>query len=580
MTNMLALRFARYAPSALLIVVASAIVLVCLPLSAAKPGARDSGARRSTTAAGVGDADPTIAFVNAQMRQVWEDYGFTPSPRATDGKWCRRVYLDVLGRIPSVEELDSFVEDKSSDKHARLVDRLLSDEYADEYARNWTTVWTKILIGSAGSDTRSPVNRQGMQQYLRQAFQQNKSYDRLVWELISARGTSKPGLPGFNGAVNFLADKLEEGGVQATAKTSQIFMGVRMQCTQCHDHPFNNWKQNQFWEMNSFFRQTVALRRFAEGRDIAHIDMDNQDFQGPSQQPEEAEVYYELRNGVLQAAYPVFTDMDGTRTALGRSGFLDEVNRRDELAKLVINSGYLPVAMVNRSWAHFLGYGFTKPFDDLGPHNPPTQPELLQKLADQFQASGYDIKQLIRWITLSEPYRLSSKFNSTNEDDDPQLGNPPVFSRFYPRQIQAEQLYESLLVATEAHKTRGDYEQQEAAKRQWLDQFVIAFGTDENDETSTFNGTIPQILMMMNGDLIKRATSTEQGGFLQRVASDRKTTPTKKIQLLFKAALAREATSTERRAANSTLAGRENMVQALQDVWWVLLNTNEFILNH
>ncbi|MDH3716594.1 MAG: DUF1549 and DUF1553 domain-containing protein [Planctomycetota bacterium] len=572
---MLALRFARHAPSAPMILLASAMVLVCLPLSAAKPDDKDSGAPP-----GVGYSDRTIAFMDAQMRQGWEDYGFTPSARASDGKWCRRVYLDVLGRIPSVEELDLFVQDKSSDKHARLVDRLLSDEYAEEYARNWTTIWTKILIGSAGNDRRSPVNRQGMQQYLRQSFLQNKPYDRMVWELINARGTSKPGLQGFNGAVNFLADKLEEGGVQATAKTSQVFMGIRMQCTQCHDHPFNNWKQNQFWEMNSFYRQTVSLRRFGEGRDIAHIDLDNQDFQGPSQQPEEAEVYYELRNGVLQAAYPVFTDMDGTRTALGRSGFVDEINRRAELAKLVINSGYLPVAMVNRTWAHFLGYGFTKPFDDLGPHNPPTQPELLQKLADQFQASGYDIKQLIRWITLSQPYRLSSKFNSTNEDDDPQLGNPPVFSRFYPRQMQAEQLYESLLVATEAHKTRGDYEQQEAAKRKWLDQFVIAFGTDENDETSTFNGTIPQILMMMNGDLMKRATSTEQGGFLQRVASDPKTTPTKKIQLLFKAALARQATSAERKAANSTLAGRENMVQALQDVWWVLLNTNEFILNH
>ncbi len=146
--------------------------------------------------------------------------------------------------------------------------------------------------------------------------------------------------------------------------------------------------------------------------------------------------------------------------------------------------------------------------------------------------------------------------------------------------MQAEQLYESLLVATDAHKTRGDDAAQAAAKKQWLDQFVIAFGTDENDETSTFNGTIPQILMMMNGDLIQRATSTQPGGFLQRVASDPKTNPRQKIQLLFKAALAREATSTERKAANTTLAGRANMVEALQDVWWVLLNTNEFILNH
>ncbi|NIL96909.1 MAG: DUF1549 domain-containing protein [Planctomycetales bacterium] len=556
--------------------------LVAVPLlSAAKPNGKDAAALRQRPDAAAAYFEPTVAFINKQLRQNWADYGFKPSDRASDGKWCRRVYLDVLGRIPSVAELDAFLDDRRADKRIRLVDRLLSDQYATEYARHWTTIWTNILIGrSGGNDAESPVSRQGMQHYLRESFRQNKSYDQMVSELISARGTNKPDQPGFNGAVNFLAGKLAEDGVQATAQTSQLFLGVRVQCTQCHDHPFNNWKQNQFWEMNSFFRQTVALRRFGNGQDIAYIDLDNEDYEGPSRAPEEAEVYYELRNGVLQAAYPVFTDIDGARTELDRSGFLDDVNRRSELARLVVDSGYLPVAMVNRMWAHFFSYGFTKPFDDLGPHNPPTQPELLEKLAEEFRNGGYDIKQLIRWITLSEPYQLSSRFNKTNQDDDPQRGNPPAFSRFYPRQMQAEQLYESLLVATEAHKTRGAYEQQEEAKRMWLAQFVIAFGTDENDETSTFNGTIPQILMMMNGDLIRRATSTDQGGFLQRVASDPATKPTAKIQLLFRSALAREATKTERNAANTTLARRTNIVEALQDVWWVLLNSNEFILNH
>ncbi|MFP6693182.1 MAG: DUF1553 domain-containing protein, partial [Pirellulales bacterium] len=205
--------------------------------------------------------------------------------------------------------------------------------------------------------------------------------------------------------------------------------------------------------------------------------------------------------------------------------------------------------------------------------------ELLDKLAADFRANGFEIKDLIRWITLSEAYSLSSKFNSGNREDDPTLGNQPMFSRFSPRQMRAEELYESLLVATEAHKTRGSYEEQEAAKQKWLGQFIIAFGTDENDEASTFDGTIPQILMMFNGEMVKKATSTETGSFLHRVSLER-TSSTEKVNKLFKAALARPATASERQWANIALRGRSNVVEALQDMWWVLLNTNEFILNH
>ena len=123
--------------------------------------------------------------------------------------------------------------------------------------RNWTTIWTNLLIGrTGGMERRSLVDRAGMQQYLREAFQYNKPYDELAQELITATGSCRPGDEDFNGAANFLVDKMDEGGVQATAKTSQIFLGMAVQCTQCHNHPFNEYKQNQFWELNAFFRQT------------------------------------------------------------------------------------------------------------------------------------------------------------------------------------------------------------------------------------------------------------------------------------------------------------------------------------
>ena len=523
---------------------------------------------------------PQIALVNEQIRQGWEAAELTPSGLATDAEWCRRLFLDVIGRVPTVAELNRFEADKSPNKKQSLVNQLLSEdgEYVEEYARNGTILWTNVLIGrTGGTEDRSLINRAGLQQALRRAFQRNMPYDKFVYELVSATGSSKPGEEDFNGFTNFLAGNLTEDGIEATAKTAQIFLGVQVRCTQCHNHPFNEWKQNQFWEFNAFFRQTRALRRFEQGtRDINFVELANQDFPGEDGNAQEAALFYELRNGLTKVAYPVF--FDGAE--LDKSGYLSQVNRREELAKWMIKSDYLGKSIVNRMWAHFLGYGFTKPIDDMGPHNTPTHPELLDRLAKDIQQHSYDLKELTRWIVLSEPYSLSSRFNAKNKKDDPSLGEKPMFSHFYLRQMRAEELYQSLLTATEAHNTVSA-EEQERQKREWLGQFVTAFGTDDNEETTTFNGTIPQTLMMMNGDLIKKATDIKSGSFLQRVAANSKLNGRAKIDYLYRAALARSPSATERSLADQLATLRKgNPVAALQDVWWAVLNSNEFILNH
>jgi hypothetical protein len=533
------------------------------------------------SASATSDAE-VISHINELIRKGWKDAEVSPSPEATENEWCRRLYLDVLGRIPSVSELQSFVADRSKTKKQALVNRLIeSDEYVEEYARNWMTIWTNILIGRPKNDqaeARDLVDRDGMQQYLRRNFLTNKPYDKMVFDLVSATGSNKPGEEGYNGAVNFMLDNLQENATTATAKTARYFLGLQVQCTQCHNHPFNDWKQDQFWGMNAFFRQTKPFRT-TQGREVVAVRLLNEDFAGEGGNPREAEIYYELRNGILQVAYPTF--VDGTK--INPSGYVDEVNRRLELAKLIVNSEYLGKAIVNRMWGHFLGYGFTKPIDDLGPHNPASHPDLLEYLAKQFVGHGHDLRRLIRWITLSEPYALSSRFGgkvAKNKQDDPTLGNKPLFSHFYVRQMQAEQLYESLLVATEAHKTKGNFQEQEKTKGDWLRQFTIAFGTDEGDETTTFNGTIPQTLMMMNGDLIKKATSLDKGGFLYKmITGDMK--PHARIDYLYLAALGRKPSKQEMSIANQLLAARGgDPAAAMQDVWWAVLNTNEFILNH
>lgn len=537
---------------------------------------------------------PEVALINEAIRNGWTDHNLAPSKPATDGEWCRRVYLDLIGRIPTVDELNSYLTDRQRDKRLRLVNRLLGEEYTEEYTSNWTTIWTNILIGrTGGRERRSLTDREGMEQYLREAFRYNKPYDELARELITATGSCRPGDEDFNGAANFLADKMGENprdpvqaGVQATAKTSQIFLGMATQCTQCHNHPFNEYKQNQFWELNAFFRQTrVEILEDGEREFVGRVV--NRDFRGEGGDPNKAEIYYELRNGKLKVAYPVF--VDGTSLAslyaergedFGDRGYLRDINRREELAKLILASRQFDQAIVNRIWAHFLGYGFTKPIDDIGPHNPPSHPELLDRLGAAFREAGFDLKKLMRWIVLSEPYHLSSRITGRNQSDDPALGVRPMFSRFYLRQMEAEQLYESLLVATAADNTVSR-ERANQMRDRWLRQFVTAFGTDEGDEATTFNGSIPQALTLMNGELIRRATGNQPGSMLYRVAHDPKMDNAAKIRYLYLAALARMPSRQELSISNELLLARGgNVGAALQDIWWALLNTNEFILNH
>ena len=194
-------------------------------------------------------------------------------------------------------------------------------------------------------------------------------------------------------------------------------------------------------------------------------------------------------------------------------------------------------------------------------------------------SSSYDLKQLITWITLSRPYGLAAVLGSDNQVDDPCIGEMPKFSRFYLRQMSAEQLYQSLVTATDA-SAAGSYEQQEAQRRKWLQQFVVAFGTDEGDEATTFNGSIPQALMLFNGELTKQATSDAKGGFIDRVAGVGDSWQDS-LNELFMAGLARRPSKNEVAIASRLLYARGGQEkEMLQDMWWAVLNSNEFIMQH
>ena len=551
------------------------MALLVAPGSGRAAGAKKSTARKPTVrrrgvpavavpkAALTGSAREIVDYTNTQMRQGWTDNEVKPSAVAGDAEWVRRVHLDLVGAIPPLETVEAFLKDRDPAKRTKLIDDLLDNP---GYVRNWTTIWSNLLIGR---QTPRRVSRTGMRKFLREAFAKNRPWDKIVFDLVSAEGHFER-----NGAVNYLLAQMtmRDEGVQATAKTTRLFMGIQVQCTQCHNHPFNDWKQNQFWEFNNFFRQArrVDHRRYdpKSGRMVDdYSELVFTDFN--------EKVFFEQRAGTLQMVEPRFFE---TRVDAKPSTDL-----RKELAKLMVagDNSLISRAMVNRMWGHFFGYGFTKPLDDMGPHNPSTHPELLDRLSREFVKAGYDIKQLARWICNSEPYHLTSQVGAGNVVDNPGAGEAPLFSHMYLKGMEAEQLYDSLIVATGAHKAGGSgWEESEQQRRTWLRQFVIAFGTDENDEATTFNGTIPQALMMMNGELVEKATSAERGSFLNKILSGAGT-DVSRVRRLFLSTLTREPSRRELAAAQQLLMeNRNSPITAYQDLYWALLNSNEFISNH
>jgi len=515
--------------------------------------------------------------INRRLRQRWEAAGVRPAPPADDAHWCRRAYVRLLGRIPTVEELQRFLARPAPTRKSDLVEELLgSGAHGAEFARNWAGIWTNALIGrTGGMQADELARREGLEQYLREALERNEPFDRVARELIAAQGSATPGTADHNGAVNFLLANAGDRQVQATARTCRVFLGMQLHCAQCHNHPFNDWTQQQFWELNAFFRQVQTGHDRQRG--TAYLIDGDFAGEGSTPSPDEAEVYFEQRNGELKIAYPVF--LDGTR--LPPTGRVAEVNRRTELARLVTESSFFRRAVVNRLWGQVLGFGLTRPVDDMGPHNPPSHAELLDGLADQFAAHGYDLRRLHRWIVLSDAFGLSSEVTDANRGDDPeQEGARPLFARYYTRQLQAEEVYQSLQLLAESRRNPLAAPGAAEDRSTWLAQFSIAMNNDEREETSLFNGSLRQTLTLMNGDLMRRVTRTTEGSLLQRVA-DSGMSPAQQVEHLFQAAVARPPTPRELEAARRLLA-RPGVAprDALQDIWWALLNSNEFLLDH
>jgi len=461
-----------------------------------------------------------------------------PAPLATDGEFIRRAYLDLVGNIPTVAQTRAYLESDAPDKRQQLIAQLLkSPAHPTHLANTW-----RALVLEPSDDPQRLQNEQGLQRWLRGKFSQNVRYDRLVEEFLTAtQGSDGPGY--FYAVQNLKPEML-------ASETSRIFLGLQLECAQCHDHPFDRWKQHDFWALAAFFAQlerpandnNVGLGRFdIVDRNVGEVTI-----------PETDEV-----------VPPAFPGSDASYASFGGT-------RRQQLAIWMVSrdNPYMPRRAVNWAWAHLMGRGIVHPADDMSPQNLPSHPQLLDELTDYFIQSGFDLRLLLQTIALTDTYARSSEAVSDSE------APPELFARMAVKSLTPEQLYDALLKVGLLHSDRV------ASQGSRREQFVARMRTAGKDRT-TFDTGMPQALAVMNGPPVSTATSPETSGLLQALSAPF-LSDEQRLNVLFLAAYSRSPQPDELARYQKFLqeADPDQQSAALGDVLWVLANSAEFMLNH
>jgi hypothetical protein len=532
--------------------------------------------------------DQVVSLINADLQKHWQDNSVAPSPVAGADEWLRRAYLTFAGRIPTLEESTAFAQQPADDRRELVIDDLLTSRWRSE---NLSRIWTNLLVGRT---SRAGVNRDSLSLFLEEQFQENRPWIDTVGELITAEGRNDQ-----NGAANFLLAHLNNQATPATAVTARLFLGEQLQCVQCHDHPFaKGISQRDYWALNAFFQQTDSVTEVADASQTMPSMQGGDTYRLVKlvDRPRGGMTFFENLRGQEQAVLPEY---DGRVLTADSS-----VNRRASLVEFLKEDSESRVAraMVNRMWAHFFGYGFTSQVDDIGAHVPVSHPELLEGLTEAFVKSDYDLRRLMKWISMSQAWQLSSELIADNESDRPEYGALPLFTRVYSRRMTPEQVYESVRVAIRTASglpLNSDSEDAEQHRTEWVQQFVRNYNTDENDEAHDFDGTIAQALVMMNGADVNDAITQAAQAILyppQSVRTSRtsdSSAPRKQTGLdetlnrIAAATLTRQPTASEQKAfrqriheLSSALPGEKARSTAVEDMMWAYLNSSEFITIH
>ena len=479
--------------------------------------------------------------------------GILPSDTCTDEEFLRRVSMDLVGRLPTGDQARRFIADLRTDKRQRLVDELLRDP---NYADHWAVKWGDLIRPNPSRVGVKPVYL--LDAWLRDSFRQNKPYDQMVRELLTAEGSSHE-----YGPVAVLRDKREP--IDASSFVSQIFLGVRLDCAKCHHHPSEKWTQEDYYQLAAFFGQ---MKR--KGQAIS----------APiSGEPEywwyggKGEVTHPVTDAVMVPKPPDGPEMPYVKGQDPRVALTDWMASSD--------NPFFAKAIVNRIWSDFLGRGIVDPVDDFRVSNPPTNEDLLEWLAHDFSSHGYDLKHLMRTIVNSRTYQLSSQPNDSN------LADNKNFSHSLKRRLSAEVLLDAVSDLTGIRDAFSGLPPNSRAVQTWnhkLDSdFLDAFGRPnasqecpcERDRKSS----VVQALHLMNSNSLQTKLSSPSGK-LKALAKGNLPEP-KVVTEIYLAAYNRLPTDQELKTALQFFSQPGSTREiAIEDLAWALINSAEFVFNH
>lgn len=479
--------------------------------------------------------------------------GLLPSGLCTDEQFLRRASLDLIGKLPSAELARRYLADTRPDKRARLVDELLDDP---NYADHWAVKWGDLIRPNPSRVGVKPVYL--LDSWLRESFRQNKPYDRMIAELLTAQGSSHQ-----HGPVAIFRDKRDPADMGAFV--SQIFLGVRLDCAKCHHHPSEKWTQDDYYQLAAFFGQ---MKR--RGQAISA--------------PISGEVEHWWHGGTGSVSHPVTEAVMTPKPPDGPE--MPYVEGQDPRARLAdwmraSDNPFFAKALVNRVWSDFLGRGIVEPVDDFRVSNPPTNPALLDWLAADFISSGYDLKHLMRTITASRTYQLSVEPGEHN------LADTRNFARAHKRRLSAEVLLDAVSDLTGIRDTFQGLPPNSRAVQTWnhklSSEFLDAFGRPNASQECPCErerkSSVVQALHLMNSDSLQNKLASEKG----RVTALVKTglPEPRLVTEIYLAAYNRLPQAEEMQAAlrffSTPGATRQT---AAEDLAWALINSAEFVFNH
>jgi hypothetical protein len=493
---------------------------------------------------------PRYNFIDGHVWNKLRRLGITPSEPAGDATFLRRAFLDVIGRLPTPDEVREFLADQSADRRARLVDRLLE---RPEYGDCWANKWADLLRPNPYRVGIKAVYN--LDAWLRESFRRNKPYDQFVREIVTAQGSTFR-----NGPAVVFRDRREPAEITTTV--SQLFLGIRLDCARCHHHPFEIWGQDDFYSFAAYFgrlgHKGVGLSPPISGGE---------------------EVVYTLPRGEVR--HPGTGRVLPPRPLFGKAGAVtDDRDPRQILADWMVSpdNPYFARVLVNRVWADLMGRGLVEPVDDLRATNPPSNGPLLEALADDFRKQGYDLKKLIRIIMTSYVYGLSSLPGDRNAADTRN------YSRHYRQRLRAEVLLDAVSDITGVPESFAAMPPGSRAMELWTVRsqsvFLDSFGRpDPNQDPPcerTGDTTVVQALHLMNSPNLHRKVTSDAGRAAVLAAS--KKTPAEVVDELYALVYSRRPGAEERKICLGVLeqAGA-NRRQAIEDLLWALLNTPEFV---